>query len=41
MIAREIRQVVRMTSANMDPAMMFRQRYDIEVYKSVREWHRK
>ncbi|XP_070427281.1 rap guanine nucleotide exchange factor 6 isoform X7 [Equus przewalskii] len=26
MIAREIRQVVRMTSANMDPAMMFRQR---------------
>ncbi|EPY81675.1 PDZ domain-containing guanine nucleotide exchange factor I isoform 2-like protein [Camelus ferus] len=26
MIAKEIRQVVRMTSANMDPAMMFRQR---------------
>ncbi|KAM6150562.1 rap guanine nucleotide exchange factor 6 isoform 3-T3 [Erethizon dorsatum] len=26
MISKEIRQVVRMTSANMDPAMMFRQR---------------
>ncbi|XP_069932184.1 rap guanine nucleotide exchange factor 6 isoform X11 [Oryctolagus cuniculus] len=26
MIAKEIRQVIRMTSANMDPAMMFRQR---------------
>lgn len=26
MIAKEIRQVVRMTSANMDPAVMFRQR---------------
>ncbi|XP_058533706.1 rap guanine nucleotide exchange factor 6 isoform X3 [Ochotona princeps] len=26
MIAKEIRQVMRMTSANMDPAMMFRQR---------------
>uniref|UniRef100_A0A8C9AMG9 Rap guanine nucleotide exchange factor 6 n=1 Tax=Prolemur simus TaxID=1328070 RepID=A0A8C9AMG9_PROSS len=26
MIAKEVRQVVRMTSANMDPAMMFRQR---------------
>lgn len=26
MIAKEIRQVVRMTSANMDPALMFRQR---------------
>lgn len=33
MIAKEIRQVVRMTSANMDPAMMFRQRYGIEVCK--------
>lgn len=35
MIAKEIRQVVRMTSANMDPAMMFRQRYGIEVCRSV------
>lgn len=26
MIAKEIRHVVRMTSANMDPALMFRQR---------------
>lgn len=33
MIAKEIRQVVRMTSANMDPAMMFRQRYGSEVCK--------
>lgn len=30
MIAKEIRQVIRMTSANMDPAVMFRQRYGIE-----------
>uniref|UniRef100_A0A670K7W2 Rap guanine nucleotide exchange factor 6 n=1 Tax=Podarcis muralis TaxID=64176 RepID=A0A670K7W2_PODMU len=29
MIAKEIRQVIRMTSANMDPAVMFRQRYGI------------
>lgn len=36
MIAKEIRQVVRMTSANMDPAMMFRQRYGIEVCKCYR-----
>lgn len=36
MIAKEIRQVVRMTSANMDPAMMFRQRYVIEVCKCYR-----
>lgn len=36
MIAKEIRQVVRMTSANMDPAMMFRQRYGIEVCKNLR-----
>lgn len=27
MIAKEIRHVVRMTSANMDPALMFRQRF--------------
>lgn len=27
MIAKEIRHVVRMTSANMDPALMFRQRW--------------
>ncbi|MFT7796173.1 rap guanine nucleotide exchange factor 6 isoform X2 [Arapaima gigas] len=27
MIAKEVRHVVRMTSANMDPALMFRQRY--------------
>lgn len=36
MIAKEIRQVVRMTSANMDPAMMFRQRYGTEVCKCYR-----
>nr|XP_020025675.1 rap guanine nucleotide exchange factor 6-like [Castor canadensis] len=40
MIAKEIRQVVRMTSANMDPAMMFRQRYGTELYKEVLpSWH--
>lgn len=33
MIAKEIRQVVRMTSANMDPAMMFRQRYALWYVK--------
>lgn len=38
MIAKEIRQVVRMTSANMDPAMMFRQRYGFEMCKGVTEW---
>lgn len=27
MIAKEIRHVVRLTSANMDPALMFRQRF--------------
>lgn len=27
MIAKEIRHVVRLTSANMDPALMFRQRW--------------
>ncbi|CAB1316745.1 unnamed protein product, partial [Coregonus sp. 'balchen'] len=31
MIAKEIRHVVRMTSANMDPALMFRQRWEEEV----------
>ncbi|CAG5871248.1 unnamed protein product [Menidia menidia] len=31
MIAKEIRHVVRMTSANMDPALMFRQRSEEEV----------
>ena len=31
MIAKEIRHIIRMTSANMDPAMMFRQRYDMEI----------
>lgn len=36
MIAKEIRQVVRMTSANMDPAVMFRQRYGI---RNRKEWN--
>lgn len=39
MIAKEIRQVIRMTSANMDPAMMFRQRYGLRMCESVTEQH--
>lgn len=31
MIAKEIRHVVRMTSANMDPALMFRQRLVVQL----------
>lgn len=36
MIAKEIRQVIRMTSANMDPAVMFRQRCAIKKKKKKR-----
>lgn len=34
MIAKEIRHVVRLTSANMDPALMFRQRLVVFDTKS-------
>lgn len=34
MIAKEIRHVVRLTSANMDPALMFRQRLVVFDNKS-------
>lgn len=34
MIAKEIRHVVRLTSANMDPALMFRQRFVAFFFKS-------
>lgn len=32
MIAKEIRHIVRLTSANMDPALMFRQRFVVFFY---------
>lgn len=39
MIAKEIRHVVRLTSANMDPALMFRQRWvDDGVGQKLHQW---
>lgn len=38
MIAKEIRHVVRLTSANMDPALMFRQRLVVFDTKSPQNY---
>lgn len=44
MIAKEIRHVVRLTSANMDPALMFRQRLvdvkrrSLKLYQDLAVW---
>lgn len=44
MIAKEIRHVVRLTSANMDPALMFRQRLvdvkrrALQLYQDLAIW---
>lgn len=40
MIAKEIRHVVRLTSANMDPALMFRQRLVVFDNKSPQNFSR-
>lgn len=43
MIAKEIRHVVRLTSANMDPALMFRQRLVVDASKPLQidiQFHR-